>query len=84
MEVPIQVADPLDVDGHDPARDGELGVVPPGRLNDISCTTDNHHNEALACQPRSVFEFVLLYCLTLKFVAYFRKMRPFRFHLISQ
>ena len=84
MEVPVQVADPLDVDGHDPSRDGELGVVTPGRLDDISCTTHNHHVEVPACLPRSVFEFVLLYCLTLKFVAYFRKMRPFRFHLISQ
>ena len=35
-EVPVEVAAPLDVDGHHPTRDGELGVVPASSLHHLS------------------------------------------------
>ena len=36
LEVPVEVADPLDVDRHHAPRDGQLGVVTPGSRHHVS------------------------------------------------
>ena len=42
-EVPVQVTDPLDVYGHHPATDGELGVVAPGGPHHVAQLEDVAH-----------------------------------------
>ena len=37
-EVPVEVADPLDVDRHHAAAHRQLGVVPAGRLHHVPCS----------------------------------------------
>ena len=47
LEVPVEVADPLDVDGHDAPRDGQLGVVTPGRRHHVSWDDLNQNNKSI-------------------------------------
>ena len=39
-EVPVQVTDPLDVYGHHPSTDGQLGVVAPGGPHHVAQLED--------------------------------------------